>query len=270
MESTAPYKPQRELERLLVDLDETPLLGGGSSFPSEEVAAKLREILHLDELSIDIDPPLWRTLEERFAGIGSPHRDLHFIASPLEAGFGISFSQQDLSALMHLILGGTRHTPLLTDGPLSDAFLHFLALEALYATKMSNFPSGLTIQLDPGGALNDQPTLTLDIRLHCQGQTAVARLFLPEKLLKEWRQHTAGQPHLTKETARAIELDLGVTVGSVELNEKAWQRIHEGDLIVLDHCTVDPESLSGKATLTLDGHALYTGALSEQGVEIHG
>jgi flagellar motor switch protein FliN len=265
MDAAHPHANLRHVEKRLLELDAVPLIGNAPPFPIEELKSELARIFHLDGIEITTAAPKWLSREEVTADLGNDWSEVRITLPSMTGEVALLMGSADVQGAMRLALSSDRYARALYDSPLRKAFFRFLVLEVLQIIHQAGYPPGASPRLLEGEEIMEDTSLAIDIHAAAANESIHARLLVSPLFLRAWRREFAGQKpsRLSQELAQAIEVQLGVEGGRVELTSDELAALQPGDLLTLDQCDVEPETGEGRVALTLNGESLFRARAAE-------
>jgi len=254
------------LDRELLLLNKTPLLGTAPPCPFKELASRLVELFLLDSLEITSGTPRLQQAEE--PSLVHPIT-LGVALSSLEGSGHFTMEEGDVDALLSLMVGGGRYLAALADRDLKRGLIEFLALEVMGQLRALGYPPQLALQLTKATPLQG-PSLTIPLTLSINDHSLSATLSIDAALTRSWRQYCATQTinEAKVRLRREMELSLPLVVGSTTLTREEFSAARHGDLLLLDHCSLDPDTKQGELVLFAGGRPLLKGHAAEGGWQV--
>lgn len=270
--STPPtFDWMKEIQPQIKALDAIPLTGASPPFPWEELAAKLAQTFELQKVEIQPKEMGWRTKEQLFEGLGEQPFSLNFGIPSLKGIAMWVMPEQEIGSLETLLLTKETHPINFNDRSLSEAFYRFMAIEVLYNLTQIHFDKTLVPILMNKNEFPKQEAFCWDISITLLHQTFWGRLLISSELRKSWVEHFANLQKtsaLTEKLTQAVEVLMQFEIGKVQLSYQELSELKVGDWIALDSFSLDPESLSGPVSLTINGKKAFVGQWSEGHVKI--
>jgi flagellar motor switch protein FliN/FliY len=118
----------------------------------------------------------------------------------------------------------------------------------------------------------EEACFMIDLHLAIRGKDVWGRILLSESFKKEWKAFFAHlpPPNLSEEMKSKITTQVSLEIGYCRLNLEEWGKVKEGDFILLDRCSYDPEMQKGNVILALQGKPLFRGRFKENEIKITG
>lgn len=268
MNKQPPLEWAHIVQDALLKHDAVPLFGKAPAFPWEEFNVLLARTFKRDDFSVRPSETKWRSSDKLFEGLGEV-RLLHLVLTPLEGSLCWAMSQEDIGKLMAYFLTETAKCPPIKDEDLLDGFQRFIAAEVIYAIDNLRALRELTPRISGNSEAPQGDHLTTDITITIKETSSWGRLFISPQLLESWRKHFANFPApFDPEKLAKMEIDLGIVIGKTEIPYEQWENAKEGDILLLDECTLDPNEMRGPVSITVNGQSLLPGSLSENKVTI--
>lgn len=255
----------RQVSEAIAALDQVPQFGHGIAFPLEDVQERLRTLLGKSSLTLAHKDLGWQDFE--------PSEESRLFAlhlEPIEAPLYLSLSDQAMRGLLVLLFDGESGAGPFLDTSHVDGFTRFFLIELLNIVAETGYLEGLSPRLAPAETSPEGPVFVSDLSLSVDQQTYWARLTIPDTFRVAWQRHMAAMPTppLSEEAAQAIVVDLALEVGASELSYADWGRVKEGDFVILDRASYDPQTHKGRVVLTVGGQPLFRGKLEEEGIKL--
>ena len=267
----SPYDWVRRINPDLKKIDSIPLTGASSPFPWDEFGSRLAHSFDREKLKIQPGEIAWRSKEELYEGLGDSPYPLIFTIPSLEGQVCWVMPMQEMSSLAALILTQDSHPFSHHDAILNESFYHFLALEVLYNLTQVSFDKKLAPILTNQTTLPNEDSLCWDISVDLEEQVIRGRLILSPEFRRSWILHFAKKQEvsfLSQQMAKLVNVLVHLEAGKVHLSLNEWKSIEPGDFIILDSCTLDPESLEGRITLTINGKQAFRAKIKSGSLKI--
>ncbi len=221
-----------------------PLFTSFSGFPWKALSEILEKQLSIPDFMVDFKNASWRAPvlghdKERY-------RYLEIHLSPLETPIYISFMPDDLKVMMGILLGKEHKPWNLTISEEEHAVI-YLALEvAASFSKLTAFKSfnprvvGFTKPIE-------ERMYQVQFKLTFYDQETWLQCLIPSSFQREFAAHFQKMPLdlFAMKMGKKLPLALSLQIGSTSLHPKDWKGVREGDVILLDRCTYDPETQKG-------------------------
>lgn len=267
MTSTAPFDWVRNVDPTLKAVDAIPLTGAAPPFPWEQLASNLANCFEKEHIHLAPGEIQWRSKETLLEGLGDTPYPLTFSIPTLSGTLCWLMPEQEMLSLESLLLTKESHPLTFQDRALSESFYRFLTIEVLYQLSQTAFEKTLIPLLSTQSSLPQEASLTLDVSITIQQQTLWGRLLISPELRQSWAAHFAqsGPSHLSTELSEQVPIIAQVEVGKVRLSLNEWRQLHEGDLLLLDDCALDPTELTGQVSITISGKTAFLATLNNEG-----
>jgi flagellar motor switch protein FliN/FliY len=243
-------------------LNEMPLLGAAPEFLWPEFCAKLAAALHIDMVNIQSHTPDWLRPDSFFDKIQGESFSLKITPSGYEGSVWLITSKSDLLQLMRLLLNLESDSSYLNgvEDEYIKGFYYFIGLQLLHALNAVHFDQGISYTLEEGNSLPEETSLCCDFFSLIKEKQIFSRLILSNQFKKEWTtRYSATKESLMQESvmAKAIPIAVQIEAGYVVLTQKEWAKVRVGDVVILDHCTMQPDLSKVKVLLTVQGKACF-------------
>ena len=258
-QSPPQYGWLRQIKRDLLTYDSVPLLGTPPEFPWKELSETLSKALSCENMAISPSEFRIRTANDLLDGLGTPYQQLNITITPLEGILHWVMAQQDIAQLISWFL---KEQVTIRDKDISYGFYQYIAANAMHAITKLNATEKLTPRLSEESPLPEDHALCRDISLTFQEQTIWGRIIISPTLQESWKKYFSTIPLQKKQnlSIKKMELDVGVSIGHVNINKKQLSDIEAGDIVILDSY--------GEATIEIDGNILFKGKLLDKGIKI--
>ncbi len=267
----SPYDWIREIQPILKDLDAIPLTGSAPPFPWEELSLRISQSFDRPGISIEPGELTWRTKEQLFEGLGDAPFPIVFAIPTLRGQVDWVMPEQEIALLEAILLTKETHPLSFQDISLRESFYRFFALEVLYNLSQISFDKSIAPILSKQPAQEPQDALCFDILLKYKEHVIVGRLIISPDLRQSWVDHYAnkGPSKLFQDLAESVFITAHLEAGHAQMNLKEWQTVEEGDFILLDSCSLDPEHLTnGRVIITINGRQAFRAKLKDHQVKI--
>lgn len=264
------YDWLRQIPSSLLLEDQIPLLGSPPPFPWEEFSTKFSQMLGIEDFSISFKDIQWRSEKDFFTEIANP-LSLHFIVNGIEDAFSWIMSKADISALIAHLIHGETNPQLITDDDMFSAFYQFMAIEALHTISNLEFDRSLSIHLVEKEEFPKSAALCLDVGIRFLNKTIFGRFLFSSNFRKSWAERYASkttEAYLDSFFASQLNLTLHIEVGQLQLSRNLWDKIQLGDFVLIDNCSIDPNTHEGQGRLLLKGLPLFGIKFQNNKVEI--
>ena len=156
-----------------------------------------------------------------------------------------------------------------SDPYLQKGFFRYLSLEAMRVIDQLEVFKGLTPKLIEM-PLAKEDAYCIDFAIDLGEETIWGRIICPALFQEAFKQHFSDEwrfsipSHLYEETF----LDLHLYAGQTTLSQEAWEKVNEGDFILLDYCSYYPNVKKGTFQLTFNHTPLFQVKLKEENIKI--
>lgn len=274
-DTSSPYDWLHAADPALVQLDEIPLLGYPPHFPWGEYSQRLGELFHIDSLKIEPSEFRWCTESQIYENLGDHLVPVNLAVSAFSGEVCWVMAKEDITNMMSIVLSKQSSPPLQEiHEEFQKGFYRFIAMEAINVLYQIDFDHTITPHiLDKEEPLQGN-ALVLDVKITLFELTFWGRLLVSPEFRKSWKEHysekkisSASMESLSRNTPVNIHLVAGKTL----LNLSEWKLVSAGDFLLLDRCTIDPNTMKGKVVITLkDGTAILEGKIQNGNLKILG
>jgi len=262
----------KEIHNTLIDAKAIPLSGSTLTFPWEDLAKKIAEILHAPECTLALRQTKILEEAEITSGLGADCLFLTLELTPLrQQAFWIMGKGEvaKLTALALVTSSGSNKG--FSSSQFQEGFYSYLATKALLALDELNVLSNLPVKLGKPAPLPAGEALCFDVEIHLFKHTFWGRFVCPAALHETLKAHveSAEQPlSLNTPLAKQLTVTASLNLGHTLLSLSQWQKLSVGDCILLDTCSFDPSTHKGTATLMLEGMPILRVRIKGSSVKI--
>lgn len=269
--STSPYDWVRTIKPNLKQLDAVPLTGTAIPFPWGELSKRLAAVFEHPTFSIRPGEVAWRAKESLFEGLEQSPRPFQFTLPSLQGNAWWLIPNYALLKLAGSLLTDADHRTDLLDETVTGTFVQFLLYEVLFQIEQLPTSTILSPVLNAVSTLPDEDALCRDIEISIDSQTLFSRLVISPELRQSWveyhHQHHA-QIALNEELAKIVDVTLHIEIGKTDLTLQEWSTVELGDCLLLDHCSLKPDTFEGKVLLTIDRRETLRAKLKDGNLKI--
>lgn len=259
----------RALPPPLKSLDSIPLTGYETLFPWQAFSEKIATLFQLDHVHITPTAIAWRSGEELLEGLGSAPLSFTLAIPPLKGEAIWIVRAQEIGVLASLCL--TKDSTSSIDSTLAERFYDFCLLEVLQLCSEFLLNASFKPSFAKTTLLPKESALCIDMALSLQGTSSLGRLCLSPELRASWMELTADIQNeaalLSRGQAQTL-VPLHLEIGKVTLALSDWQKLKEGDCLILDSCSLKGEELEGKIAITHQGKVVHRAKLKNQKLKI--
>jgi len=267
----SPYDWIREIQPILKDLDTVPLTGAAPPFPWEELSKRLSQTFDREGLIIEPGELAWRTKEQLYEGLGNAPIPLVFAIPTLRGQVDWVMPEQEIALLEAILLTKESHPLSFQNPSLRDSFYRFFAIEILYNLSQVSFDKAIAPILSKQPPSPPIDALCLDISLKYKEHVLWGRLVISPELRQSWVDHYSsnGPTKLSQELSESVFITAHLEAGHSKMSLKQWQGVQEGDFVILDSCSLDPDHLmNGRVIITVNGRQAFRAKLKDHQVKI--
>jgi len=263
----APLAWIRRITPEIPELQTIPLFGNSPPFDWHHFSSSVASRFGMN-LLIHSREQMWREATDIKKGLGTSLVILPIAITPLGTAFWI-MSNEDMIKLTSLLMKSGSKARGLSSEILQEGFYRYLVLEALDAIQGMQPFQELTLQLSEEEDPIDK-AFCIDVEIEMDQKSCWGRLAIPADLRTAWVQHFSQMPseYVPAEIARQTMLVIGVKTGSVILHQKEWDTLKEGDFVLLDQGSYDPQNEKGIAMLMLQSTPLFNVKIKQNKIEL--
>ncbi|PCI75186.1 hypothetical protein COB21_05945 [Candidatus Aerophobetes bacterium] len=243
----------KQVESAVKEAELIPMLGSIPPFPKEAFLSTLKKALDFESLDIDLTGGEWKHGDEVTDGLGQNLFQTAIQLTPLKGSCSLLMPQEDFSKLSAFLVDKKKKANHFLDPFLQKGFFKYICLESLSAIVDTGYLQDLSPKvIDMPFSKENAYCVDLSIRLK---KTRVwARVLIPSMLQKNIATHFSSNwsYQMHSPLYQSINLPLSLTIGEVKLDIDQWDKINEGDLLILDHTSFNPET--GKGLLSMQLH----------------
>ncbi len=265
----APQAWIKTLTNALEDVKEIPLWGNPPSVDWEKLSHAIQTELGLTDLQISFHK--MDQTKDPLAGYGKdPHIAPIELTPLLEKAYWI-MSRKDVAELTKVALSSKKPTKGLSDPLFQEGFYLFLLSNAILSLSSLNLFDDLSLTLASHKPLSQEEGFAIDLAITLQGETFRGRIFCPIPFYKTFHDHFASKPFSLESSPllHTLDVELILKIGSVTLSLPEWDKVQQGDLILLENCSFDPEKRKGTLSINLGNTSLFQGSYKDGVAKIH-
>ena len=265
--SNAPFRTfLRKVANEVPFLGTIPLFGNAPPFEWDKASQLLSEKFGLGPFEIQPGKQLWLEAVEVHASLGRNALVTELKFLPLSSPLYFGMARADVAKLTSWLLGKKKFSSEI----LQEGFYRYLLLESLDTISQVAPLQKLTPELLEESSLPETGAFSVEIEIRFEGKSAWGKLFIPEAFRKEWIAHFSAAPseYVPSDTARSTELVLGIKTGSVNLRASEWEKLKEGDFLLLDKNSYDARKHQGVALFTLGNTPLFQVKIKHNQIEL--
>ena len=245
-----PYDWLRHIEKALVDLDEIPLLGYAPPFEGDGFCKKLRELLQIPSLEIELGNWSWHTPDSLLESLGPEVSRVNMAVLPLQGHVSLLLAACDLNSLTSWIVEHKSGSNVLISPYFSEGLLNFVLMESMHILQNSPLFKNFLLRIIGEVEKSSLRSLVLDIKLKAYDEELCCKLAVPESFRKHWLRHFSKKPkdipvHLTQN----IDVVCTLEAARVAFTHQEWKKIHSGDFIPLRSCSLDLEKINREVSI---------------------
>lgn len=259
----------RKVETLVAGETDVPMWGSIPAFPWEAFAKELSAALEIKPLKISAGTAEWKKGGSILTGMGRSPIQLAIEFSPLKGSFSLVFPSEDFAKISSWAIHPDAENSGFSDPYLQKGFFRFLCAEGIKALeRLQTFP-GLAPKLIEM-PLAKEDAYCIDIAIEHNGETVWGRMICPEAFQQEMKRHYSTDWNFSIPSTLYTSLYpiLSLAAGRVKLPQEGWNKIQEGDFIILDHCSYYPNLKKGTFQLQCGGEPLFQVKAKEDSIKI--
>jgi len=266
MTTQAPLSWVKRIEEDVSICKSIPLWGSAPSFPLQKISEHIAKEFNIEDVQIVSTHSDLLRAEELLFPFGDNPKLFFFKLAPLAGYMTLALSAESVEKIAFLALTNTA-TKGLSDSEFLEGFFQYFLLEAASLVEKAGVYPDLHIEQTEKKELPKKPCLALDLSIKLAGRIFLARLIVTPEL------HAAFSSHPFKHTPPSsskglVDVDLSLEAGSCSLKRPEWGALKQGDLLVLDRCSYDPEAGSGTAVLVFAEKPCFIVKIKKTGIKI--
>jgi len=265
-----PFSWVRKVDEALQKCDQVPLHGNAPRFDFDELSSRISSHFGMEGLTLELGECAWREASDLPEGLRPHLLPLDITLSPLSGDAVWLMARQDVAHLASWLMNGKEKTHSVSSEILQEGFYRYLALNALDALQGLEPLKALSLKLNDGVSLPQEPCWCADIQLSFEQKSCWGRLVISSHLLTSWQRHFASLREIfsLSSLAKSIEIPIGVKTGSVLLTKDEWKKLKPGDFVLLDRGSYDAKHKTGVASLTVGPTPLFHVAIGENKIKV--
>ncbi len=261
-----------EVDPQLQKMDAIPLTGRSPPFSWEELSERMAGIFECQGLKIEAKEIKWRTTTEFYEGMGEHYFQVVCAMPALHGQVSWIIAEQENAVLAALLLTKQADPIYFQDPLLNDSFLHFIALEVIYQFTELLADRALMPIVSHQTSFTSEAALCIEIALSYGQQSVWSRLMISPELQRSWVIHFAKlttPSHSEQVLMQTIALNVHIELGHTYLAVQEWNKINEGDILLLDDCSLDAYTFGGQVFGTInDGKHCFKAVLNNNELKI--
>lgn len=263
----------RKIPGELFKLDEKPLLGFPPPFPWDKFSDELNKSLQGNGITVTPGQVEWLAATDLFKGLGEKLKGLVLTVAPLQGPVWWVMSEKAVNLIVDLLIAKQpeRNITGIIDEDFLNAYLQFIAIEAISAFEKTDFDKKLSITINEANELPKDPCLGIDVTIKLKDDTIYGRLLLSQAFKKAWAQKYAQQQKkMALESPMADSLDVLVHLeaGKIDLKPSEWKQLAIGDFVLIDSCSLDPDEDKGRVMLVINGTPCFRAKIKQGSLKI--
>ena len=251
-----------QIESALLDSVGFPKSYKTLDIPIESIQEKLAKALDFKELTFDLKDP---KIEKNNLFLDACQ--CLELQTPLDGTLLFALSNDDFKQLLEIFSKQVIET---IDPYLAKAVFYYLTLEIVKTLKDVGFLVDLELKINPIDSIPNPPLFSNFLDLKLGDKTLNFKIVYTKSFAKSF--HTYVEPKLgstlPKKGLEDVDILLRMQIGSTELDFETLKKVKKGDFVLLDRCTIDPETNHGTCHLSLGNKPLFIAKLKEDEIKI--
>jgi len=255
------------IEANLIDYLDLPKNLSQIQFPTFEIEQAAKKIFQLEEFSI-------RAQEQKL--ISQEDISLFFENNPFHICLKATTLQSEAYCLMSQTEMNNFCSFLLEAFPMQISDEEFLQALFFYATsqllsslQQTSFAQNINIQIQDSFSLPKEPLFDMPLILQTDTKTATCHLAMTLPFQKDLFAHFQTKvTSIPTDLKKSLQVSLGLEIGSTELSYQEVTKLENGDFILLDRCTFDPDTGHGNVSFMLGEKSIFRGKIKEGEIKI--
>ncbi|MCP5506463.1 MAG: type III secretion system cytoplasmic ring protein SctQ [Chlamydiales bacterium] len=259
----------RKVETLVAGEVDVPMWGSIPAFPWKAFAKEISTALEMKPLKISAGTAEWKKGGSILTGMGRSPLQLAIELSPLKGSFSLVFPSEDFAKISSWAIHPDAENTGFSDPYLQKGFFRFLCAEGIEAIeRLQTFPGLAPKLIDMPLAKED--AYCIDIAFEHEGETVWGRMICPEAFQQEMKKHFSHDWNFSIPSTLYTSLypTLSLAAGRTNLSQEGWNKIQEGDFVILDHCSYYPHLKKGTFQLQCGGKPLFQVKAKEDSIKI--
>ncbi len=227
-----------------------------------DYSSQLGQLLQIQNLTITVNEPEWRTAENLLKGLPEDLTAINFALPPVEGIVSLLFSKRDIGTLFSEMIKSVPPVTLNTD--YFEAFVQYISTEALNLFQTIGYDKNINPHLLSSKELPKDASLCREITLTSPSKNLHGRLVISQTFRTKWKERFA-QRSMTihPEITQKVEVPIHIEVGSAQMTFGEWRQVELGDFVILDKCLLSTDTEKAKVILTLNGKPVFRARLKE-------
>jgi flagellar motor switch protein FliN len=257
----------KQIHEDLLESKTIPLWGSAPDFPWESFEASLKKLLEVDDFKVSL-LPTESSEGDLLEPFGMNPKKLSFQLSPLTEKLTWVLSSESVAEISSLMLnkgeGIGEFNPEFQEG-----YYQFLLLRVCKEIEELGIYPSLHIQWSSEEPIQEG-SFFIDVSIALYGKSFTGRLIIPPSFQKAFSSHFMQESFdlSSAPLTSTIAVPLRLEAGSSQVTQSEWNSIEEGDCLILDRCTYNPETEKGVLDLTWDKSPLFKVKMKKNSLQI--
>jgi flagellar motor switch protein FliN/FliY len=256
-----PFKPF--VCKAIIEAGDIPLIEP-LVFDKGKFEIALKELLNVDNASLIIDEIGVYEDEKIYDILGKDCVSIGLTLLPIEGKVFLLLSKQDELELVMMALNQEKVD---LSEPLLKAFRDFFIIKMMQYFESAKAVEDLSIRLNDDEKIPNQLLICLKAMI-CTHKRNISFIIA---LSPEFRRNFIKYKHQKKISTFTftshIPLTLSIGIGKIHLSLEEWQKINEGDFIIIDTC-YDSKDKQGSVSVSYNHFVLFQGLIEKSQIKL--
>lgn len=253
----------------LISLDEKPLFGSPPPFPLDGFASQIAAVFQLKNVKFQPENWKWLPADQLYNGFGDNLKITPLHLTPVEGQLWWVMSQADFNRMLTNMVAIDGLNAL--DPEIHDALSTFFTIQVMEAFTKCDFDKKLSLQILNEPTKPASACLSIDITITAGDTTFPSRLLLSPEFRHNWKERyiqDAKKLMLESPLADSLEVVVHLEAGRLNISIEEWDQLQQGDFVVLENCSLDPNEDKGRVMLVINGTPFFRAKLKQGNLKI--
>jgi len=255
------------IETNLIDYLDLPKNLSQIPFPIFEVEQAAKKVFQLEEFRIHAEQQKLISQEEISLFFENNPFHICLKATSLQSEAYCLMSQTEMNNFCSFLLEA--NPAQISDEEFLQALFFYATSQLLSSLQQTSFTKNINIQIQDSFSLPKEPLYDMPITLQTETKTATCHLAMTLPFQKDLFAHFQTKvTSIPTDLKKSLQIPLGLEIGSTELSYQEVSKLENGDFILLDRCTFDPDTGHGNVSFMLGEKSIFRGKIKEGEIKI--
>ena len=258
----------KKLNQSLLKLDKIPLMRNFAPFDFELFSSKLKTLLDVDNLEVNLTNSSWQEKDEIEKHISDNVSYLGFTFSPILGTVYLLTAEEDISKLINELTLKNKKIKI-TSSILQEGYFRFLSLQTLDILNSLNIFQDLSAKIIDEISSLDESCFCLDFQIKINDTSIFVKIAVTPKFRESWEEYFINNPPLKAlELSKSLNLLMNIELGKVSMSYESLKKIEVCDFVILDTINYDPKHNKGVVTLRLNDFKMFSAKIKQNKLNI--